>query len=66
MGNLIDGLLFLKRADGAVLQVPGFPTTFAGLSTLNIDFGSLNSATTVTVISISNPASVGFDFGALP
>ncbi len=64
--NTADGKVFFERADGEIIQVPGFPTTWSGAGAgLNIDFGSLDSPVPITVISFGNPASVGLDFGGL-
>lgn len=64
--NAADGLVFFERVDGAILQVPGFPTSWAAMgSNLNIDFGSMENAGNTTVISFGSPASVGLDFGGI-
>lgn len=65
--NVADGRFFMKNASGEVLQMQAFPTTWAGLNgTYGLDFVSLDAGPPTALIIFTTPASVGFDFGAMP
>jgi hypothetical protein len=63
--NDADGKLFLKKADGTVLQIPGFPTTWNSAASYNIDMGSMNVSGSQPVISFVMAANVVFDLGSM-